>query len=213
MRTPNTKCCICEKPLYRRPGELEKVRYVACMEHRTIAQVQFGITEEQNKALALGRRPGTNNRNGYRHKEESKQKISESHKAWCKANPDKVKARGEKTQGKNHYKWKGGVCVLNASIRQMTENRKWMQAVKKRDGVCLFCGSTIELEVDHIKPLALIISEHKIKNRTEAKNCAELWDISNGRTLCKKCHCEKDGRKYTITGNGRRKKLHHDNNN
>jgi 5-methylcytosine-specific restriction endonuclease McrA len=171
-----------------------------------MAQVQSGITEKQNNALALGRKPGTNNRNGYKHKTESKQKASESHKAWCKANPDKVKARGEKTKGENHYQWKGGVARLNISIRQMTENRKWIQAVKERDRACLFCGSTIELEADHIKPLALIVLKHKIKNRADAKNCAELWDISNGRTLCKKCHCEKDGRKYTINGNGRRKK-------
>lgn len=93
MRRPNCECCICGKPLYRRSGELAKFRHVACMEHRGIAQARSGLTDSQRAALALGRVPGTNHRTGYVHREEPKRKASESHKAWCAANSDKVKAR------------------------------------------------------------------------------------------------------------------------
>ena len=196
MRTPNTECCICGKPLYRRPFELAKVRYVACMEHRAEAARQREPTDAQKSALALGRVPGTNNREGYKHREESKLKASESHKAWCAANPDKVKARGEKTRGENHYRWKGGASQLNASIRRLTENRKWMDSIKARDGKCSVCGATENLEAHHIIPLSVLIEANGIKNREQARECAELWNLSNGVTVCMKCHYEIHGRKY-----------------
>lgn len=205
MRTPNTKCCICGKPLYRRPFELAKVRYVACMEHRNEAQSLFELTDAQVYALSMGRTSGTNHRTGYKHREESKRKTSESHKKWCAANPDKVKARGAKTRGAMHYNWKGGYSRINTAIRRMTENRKWMDAVVRRDCRCSRCGAETDLEAHHIKPLSEIIKDNNITGTTSARYCSELWDISNGITLCEKCHCEHHGRKYTAIGNGRRK--------
>jgi len=196
MRTPNTECVICGKPLYRRPNELAKVRHVACMEHRNEAQARAGLTDAQLDALSIGRKPGTNNRTGYRHREESRRKISESHKKWCAVNPDKVKARGDKTRGKNHYNWKGGCSRLNAAIRRLTENRKWMDAVKARDSKCLVCGSTEKLESHHIVPLAVLVGVHGITNREQARECKELWDLENGMTVCARCHYKIHGRKY-----------------
>ena len=206
MRTPNSECVVCGKPLYRRPNEIAKVRHVACMEHRNEAQAKAGLTAKQLTALSMGRRKGTNNRTGYKHREESKRKASKSHKAWCKANPDKVKARGEKTRGPLNYNWKGGSTRLNTAIRRLTEYRKWADAVVRRDGRCLECGAEVDLEAHHVKPFAELISENGIKNRQQAKECQSLWDESNGKTLCECCHCKKHGRKYTPTGNGRRKK-------
>ena len=196
MRTPNCECCICAKPLYRRPYELAKVRHVACMEHRGLAQARSGVTEAQKTSLELGRVPGTNHRIGYVHREESKRKASDSHKAWCAANPDKVKARSEKTRGENHYKWNGGTSRLNAAIRRLTENRKWMEAVKERDGKCLICGSVDNLESHHITPLADLVQAHGIINRDQARECSALWDLSNGMTVCRPCHYNIHGRTY-----------------
>lgn len=196
MRTPNSECCICKKPLYRRPSVLERSRYVACMEHRNEAQSNAKLTDSQIAALALGRKPGTNNRIGYVHSEESKRKISESHKAWCAANPDKVKSRSEKVRGENHYNWKGGCTRLNVAIRRLTENRNWMDAVKERDGRCLVCGSVENLESHHIVPLSVLISVHGITSRDEARDCKALWELSNGMTVCARCHYKIHGRRY-----------------
>ena len=36
------------------------------------------------------------------------------------------------------------------------------------------------------------MEEYQIKTFEQALNCAELWDINNGRTLCKECHKKTD---------------------
>jgi hypothetical protein len=195
MRTPNTQCLICAKPLYRRPYEMVKVRYAACMEHRSEAQKVAGITEAQQAGLKLGRPKGTNHRTGYKHREESKRKASESHKAFNAANPDFAKQRGAKTRGELNVRWKGGSTRLNASIRQMTENRRWMDAVKGRDGCCVRCGSTDRLESHHKRSLANIIDDLGLKNRDDARrHAAVVWDLDNGETLCEQCHYGEHGR-------------------
>lgn len=199
MRTPNCECCVCGKPLYRRPYELGKVRHVACMAHRAEAQVRSGITDAQKSGLSLGRQPGTNHRAGYKHHEESKRKTSESHKAWCAANPGKVRARGEKTRGERHYQWKGGASTLNAAIRRLTEFRKWAKSVRERDGRCTVCGTTDNLEAHHIEPFAALVHAHRLHDTDAARGCAPLWDVSNGETLCQRCHYDRHGRKHAKT--------------
>lgn len=196
MRTPNTTCIVCSVPLYRRPFELAQVRYVVCMAHRAQMQKSFSMTEAQRAALSLGRAKGTNHRTGYRHREESKHKASASHKAFCASNPEAIVARGKKTRGALHYKWKGGISKLNLSIRQMTENRKWMDGVKARDGKCTRCGGGCDLEAHHKVGLAVLIERLGIKSRDDARHHASaLWAIDNGITLCQICHYHEHGRK------------------
>lgn len=164
------------------------------------------VTAKSLENLKLGRQKGTNHLTGIPKSKKHREKMSRIMKEWCKNNPDKVKARGKKLRGENHYAWKGGETILNQSIRRMTENIYWQRAVKKRDGKCKLCGSLEELEADHIIPLKLIIQQYAIKDREDARNCKLLWDLTNGITLCKRCHCKKDNRKYTPDGQGRRKK-------
>lgn len=196
MRTPNCSCVICGVPLYRRPSDLARVRHVACMAHRAEAQKLSGITPAQLAGLNLGRRKGTNNRTGYRHRAESRSKTSESHKAWCAANPEKVAARSEKTRGEAHYKWAGGVSKLAQSIRRMTEYRRWADAVRLRDGACVICGATNGLESHHKRLFSDLLRENNITSRDDSRKCFALWDISNGETLCQEHHFEAHGRNY-----------------
>jgi len=137
MRTPNCNCLLCEKPLYRRPNELARFRHFACMEHRAEAQKVSGITDKQLAALSLGRQKGTNHLKGIPKSAESKLKQSKSMKLWCKNNPEKALNRAKNNRGEKHYRWNGGSSKLNTSIRLMTENRKWMDSVKLRDGACV----------------------------------------------------------------------------
>lgn len=206
-RTPNCACVVCDKPLYRRPHELAKVRYVACIDHRVEAQRHFGVTEKQNHALNLGREKGTNHLDGIPKSEASKRKRSVAMKKWCKENAGAVKKRAAKTRGEKHYRWNGGSSRLNTLIRRMHENRQWMNAVVMRDGECQRCASEVDLEAHHIKPLARILEENNITTCEQARNCKALWDLSNGLTLCKQCHYKHHGRKYSQVGQGRRKSL------
>ena len=194
-RTPNCECIVCEKPLYRRPFELKKVKLVCCVGCRKEAYKQHP-NEVSLKNLRLGREKGTNHLEGIPKSPESNDKRSLAHKKWCEENPGKVKARSKKTRGLKHYNWKGGSSKLQVAIRRMTEHRKWMDAVKERDKACVKCGSTNRLESHHKRPFAEIIVFNKIKNREDARNTPELWDIENGITLCEQCHYKVHGRNY-----------------
>lgn len=197
MRTPNTACILCGEPLYRRPADAAKARYAACMGCRGKAQSIAGITAKQQAALQLGRPKGTNHRLGYRHRTESKAKASASHKLFCAKHPELVAARSAKTRGERHYRWRGGASKLNASIRQMQENRRWMGGVRARDSCCQRCGSREHLESHHKTGLAALIAQLGITSRDDARHYATaLWALDNGEALCRRCHYLEHGRRY-----------------
>jgi len=196
MRTPNCKCMICEKPLYRRPSDQLKFRHFACFEHRGIAQKITGITDKQKESLGIGQKMKGNGRLGIPHKEETKKKMAVSMGRFCKQNPEIMKARGAKIRGKNHYMWNDGVSKMCQSIRQMNEYRIWADAVKMRDGGCTNCAATEKLEAHHIVPFSELIAKNEIKNRDDARACGDLWDTENGKALCQICHFKEHGRSF-----------------
>jgi hypothetical protein len=196
MRTPNTSCLLCGKPLYRRSSDVAKARYAACMVCRSDAQKVVGITQAQQAGLALPRKKGCNYRNGRKDTPATKAKRSETLKRVHAENPAIAIERGKKTRGELHRLWKGGATKLNKSIRQMTENRKWMEAIKARDGGCVRCGATDNLESHHLTGLAELVERFGIRSRDDArKHAADFWDLSNGITLCEPCHYAEHGRR------------------
>ncbi|MEI6532464.1 MAG: hypothetical protein WCO06_01350 [Candidatus Roizmanbacteria bacterium] len=133
--------------------------------------------------------PWNKNRKGiFKHSKETKEKIGvalkgRSTKEWC--------ARGE-----NHWAWKGGIYPLIYKLRHCIEYKIWRTDIFKKDNyTCLLCKSTcgngkkITLNADHYpKTFSKIINENKIETYEQAISCKELWDITNGRTLCYECH-------------------------
>lgn len=184
---------------------MAKSRHAACFEHRGLAQTISGLTEKQLAGLSKGRVKGTNNLTGIPKSKESNCKRSAAMRRWAEANPEAVKARADGHRGENHRLWKGGISQLNQAIRQTTENRKWTAAVVERDGSCRNCGSQENLEAHHIVELADLISRHGILSVDAAKRTPDLWDLSNGETLCAPCHYSLHGRIYNATGDGRKK--------
>jgi len=94
---------------------------------------------------------------------------------------------------KNHY-WKGGKTLLQRAIRLCGKYNLWRADILERDNyTCQHCGLRGNiLQVDHIKPLRSIIFNNDIMTMGDAYSCDELWDITNGRVLCKNCHKSTD---------------------
>lgn len=103
----------------------------------------------------------------------------------------------------NHPRWKGGITPLIMSIRNSEEYKKWRTQVFQRDNfICQDCGKkgVGDLEAHHIKKLSIIINEflntyNQFSPLEDKETLLRLaitytpfWDITNGKTLCEKCH-------------------------
>lgn len=95
-------------------------------------------------------------------------------------------------RGKLSPLWRGGVSTIANLIRALPENRQWIKQCMFRDNYsCLECGVQSKgnnLQVHHIKQFALILKENNIDTTEKAIVCDELWNLSNGMTLCRECH-------------------------
>lgn len=84
-----------------------------------------------------------------------------------------------KMRGSNNGNWRNGASRKSDLIRKSKEYLDWKAQVFVRDNrKCIWCGSSEQIEADHIKPFSVY---------------AELrFDINNGRTLCHDCHTKTD---------------------
>lgn len=76
-------------------------------------------------------------------------------------------------------------------VRNSVKSKLWRENIFKRDNfTCVVCGDNKggNLEADHIEPFIKLFKKHKVISVEMAEICEDFWDISNGRTLCKKCH-------------------------
>lgn len=75
-------------------------------------------------------------------------------------------------------------------LRRCSRYNMWRQEIFKRDDftccICKIRGG--KLQADHIEPFISILLRHKVETYEQAIECAELWDSTNGRTLCAECH-------------------------
>jgi len=97
--------------------------------------------------------------------------------------------------GVNHHNWKGGITPLRNKIRSLMMYLNWRKDIFERDNhTCQLCGVRGgRLNADHFpKSFAFIFNEYQITTIDQAKQCLELWDITNGRTLCMSCHQKTD---------------------
>jgi 5-methylcytosine-specific restriction endonuclease McrA len=119
---------------------------------------------------------------------EHNRKVSEAIKKWWADPKNREKMIKEKA-----YHWKGGITPLRKLIRHCAKYKEWRLSVMERDDyTCQSCSKRGGwLEVDHFPKLfSEIFHEYNFKSLNDALNCDELWNINNGRTLCRKCHRE-----------------------
>jgi hypothetical protein len=101
------------------------------------------------------------------------------------------KEKWKERRGEKIWNWKGGRATLNMIIRRCSKYKWWVRQVFiKDDFTCKKCKKKGgRLEADHYpKTFSEIMDKKKITTYEQALECSELWDISNGRTLCRKCH-------------------------
>jgi 5-methylcytosine-specific restriction endonuclease McrA/predicted DNA-binding protein YlxM (UPF0122 family) len=107
---------------------------------------------------------------------------------------DKIIKRPNNSGENNHF-WKGGKTKLSLQIRNSAEYSFWRKQIFERDNyTCQICGrknkkgDKVIIEADHIYPFSKILDDFDITSIEEAISCEKIWDIENGRTLCRECH-------------------------
>ena len=123
--------------------------------------------------------------------EKAKRKISKAQKGKKLSLITREKIR-KALSGSKNYNWKGGTYKsLNEKIRNCFKYRQWRSDIFARDNfTCILCEKRgVYLEADHFpKRFIDIINEYQIDTLEKSLFCEELWNINNGRTLCKECH-------------------------
>lgn len=155
------------------------------------------IPSENTRNKIAVRLLGNKNGSGHKMTDENKEKMRISKlgqnnprfgkPSWNKGSKLSIEGRKKLSQahigkmtGAKNPSWKGGVCTVNKTERQIAmhtaEYKFWRLEVFERDDyTCQDCGIRgIELNADHIKPWS---------------QYPELrYTRSNGRTLCVDCH-------------------------
>jgi transposase len=113
---------------------------------------------------------------------------------WTEEKNKKLSQKMKGRFGKDCGSWKGGLTSISLLVRGMPEYIQWRKDVFQRDNFsCQICSVRgVRLNADHIKPFSQILREFKIKGTEDARNCKDLWNLDNGRTLCKDCHRKTD---------------------
>lgn len=127
---------------------------------------------------------------GIKLSEETKKKMSIARKGkpqyWNKGRVQSLEER--KKRGKKnelHWNWKGGVTAEHEKIRKSAEYKFWRGLVFQRDKhTCQICGKKQKYDRDPNK--RIIIQADHIKPFSTYPDLR--FEISNGRTLCYKCH-------------------------
>ena len=145
------------------------------------------FSQDTLKKMRLAKLGKVGNKKGTKVSIETRKKLSIALKGRVSPNKGKFMPW---LSGSNHWCWKGGITPLMRKIRHSLKYSEWRKTCFIRDNhTCQMCYQRGgNLEVDHTKPFAIIIEENNIKTFEEAMFCVELWDINNGKTLCRDCH-------------------------
>lgn len=110
----------------------------------------------------------------------------------CMKRPDVIK-RSQETK-KQTYDLRGRKSSVRNRIKRSKEYATWRKQIFERDNyTCVMCNIRGgELQADHIIPMSIIMREHNITGYHDSLDCTLLWDITNGRTLCRECHMKTD---------------------
>lgn len=116
---------------------------------------------------------------GKKHTESVKSKISSSLIENWKQKTLSERKRPD-SAGEKNWNWKGGISGIRNRDSVSAEYKEWRRKVFERDNyTCIFCGYDKGhiIEADHIFEYS--------------KYPKLIYDVENGRTLCKPCHIKR----------------------
>ena len=162
------KCAWCGKEIYRAKGRLREHNYcsISCqMKYEYAHGIRNGkkITRKAHRKVRQIGQPKLKGKSSWN-----------AGKKCFSIGKAKIGVPVPKLQGKNNPNWQGGV---DKGIWYTKEYQQWRMRVFKRDNfTCQKCGDNRggNLEADHIKSRYLYPEL--------------IFNVSNGRTLCHKCH-------------------------
>ena len=161
----------------------KKLRLIA-KSKGTIPPSRLGIktTKETKSKISLALK----GKKAYKMTDEIKNKMSEGHKGkipWNEKKKTPIDVRRKQSEarigrfaGKDHWNWKDGITPFRIKFWHSKEYQEWRNKVFQRDNfTCQICGTRGgKLEAHH---LLRFVDYPKLR-----------LEISNGITLCKKCH-------------------------
>lgn len=173
-----TRCSFCRKVIYKWPSKIKKYNYCnnSCRQ-----KGKHPLTEFKNNHVSWNR--------GIKTGVVPPNVFKKGNVPWNK---------GQKRQDicqERHWNWQGGITPKIIKIRRSFEYKQWRNKVLYRDNyICQLCGKRGgRLQADHIFQFSILYKElDRIleSNFEEIMKNTLLWDIRNGRTLCKKCHAK-----------------------
>lgn len=105
------------------------------------------------------------------------QKAWNKGKHWPEEIRKKLSLKAQGRTGQNNPNWKGGIAWKQDRRRNWKIVKEWRKRCLIRDShTCLWCGSQLKVEVNHIVPIR------------EIQDIDLLVDLNNGITLCRQCH-------------------------
>lgn len=204
MQTFN--CIVCGKEFTRLPYKIRLGHTKYCSNHcsamvngykKNFTPWSKGekFSEEHRKNIGLAKVGHTPWNKGIKTGPNPKSSLTKKGKpAW-----NKHKACPQ-FQKENNPQWRGGVSKLASMIRKGNKYLEWRKAVFISTDYTCTCGKRGgNLEAHHKDRFHDLLRTYNIKTFHEATNCKELWIVSNGETLCKKCHKARHAERYVST--------------
>ncbi len=197
-------CIICGATIQKRLTQSQKTwdKVVKCCSRRcvglstrhhvikrNISNRGRAASDEAKRKMSELRKGRASHMKGKKHKPETKIKIKLS---VIQAQTPEVRLKKSLAhRGEKSHNWKGGRMSLKHRMRTNTKYICWRNSVFARDKYqCTHCGDSRggNLEADHIITVENIFDAFKLTHIDEVIENFLLWEVSNGRTLCKSCH-------------------------
>lgn len=172
---------------------------------RISAKEQFknGFPEETKRKLRLariGRKPML----GKKHSLKTIKLFCSQRKKWWDDPEFRKKSLSNRIKlfGSLNPAWRGGITPMVMRLRQSIPYRLWRASVYKKDKfTCQLCGYAHKkgkkrkiLDADHIIPFSFLVRKipQGLNFYERAIQFSPLWDLENGRVLCRGCHKKTD---------------------